>query len=412
MISTSPSISPSSLITEACTDIGVVGDEFLAHLLREIPAKILFRRARDVLLLSGPTGSGKEMVAKVSHQVAGHFLGRNGELVIINCANLGNGVFESELFGYRRGAFTGANRDYAGLAGRASTGTLVLDEVQALSPQDQARLLRFLGERQYRSVGDDKTKRCEALIILASNRDLRAMTETGEFRRDLLDRATAKIHLPTLAQRREDIGELTQAFAFEAARDAGAPLTQFYGLTRRAQADVQAAVIRSKEVSVRRLREVIRDAVFSLATPQVPEAIESDSLLPLLEREFNFSPKERPHQDITEITEDFNFLIARTELQQLSHQHGVSLHTLHKLCEALQTLISEMEDKPRTYRNITERTNRLSKVALWLVSGARTQAEFRKYFGQLAQDMPTKSVAHQIYYDVFPRSPEEARVNS
>ena len=403
MNNTTARIQPSVAVEQACNSLNIVGSEIRNHLKKEIPAKVLFRQARDVVLLSGPTGTGKELIASVTHESAKQFLNRKGELVVVNCANLGNGTFESELFGYRKGAFTGADRDYAGLAGRAAGGTLVLDEVQALSPQDQARLLRFIGEREYRSVGDDKTKDCDALIVLASNRNLREMVNTGDFRRDLLDRATAKIHLPTLWERRQDIGELAQSFAMEAGQDAGASAEEFFGLTRRAKADIETAIIRAKEVSVRRLREVIRDAVFMLAADSLPEAVESDVLTPVLEREFSFSESDRGAQDVDELEKEFDFLVARTQLFELSKRHGVSLRALNKLCSAVQSLIDEMRDQPRSYRNVTERTNRLSKVALWLVSGARTQAEFRKFFGKMAADMPTKSVAHQIYYEVFPR---------
>ena len=391
-------------VKSACETVGLLGEELKNALAREIPAKILLRGCRDVVLLSGPTGAGKEKVAAAMHEAARRTLNRNGELVEVSCANLCRGLFESELFGHKRGAFTGADRDYDGLLGRASHGTLVLDEVQALSSDDQARLLRLLGEREYRFVGDDKTRTTDALIILSTNRDLRELAAAGKFRRDLLDRAMAKIEVPSLYERRRDIGELAQAFAMEAAQEL--QNREFCGLTRRARADVETAVIRAREVSVRRLKEIIRDAVFLAAADQLPEALESDFLLPVLEAELAFSVSDRDAQDAVEIEAEFELLVGRTRLMEIANEHKVSTRTIDKLCRAIKTVIEEMHDRPRSYRNVVERTHRLSKVALWLVSGARTQAEFRKFFGKLEAEMPTKSVAHQIYYEVFSKEGE------
>lgn len=388
-------------VDAACDALQIVGDDLKSHLEREIPAKVLLRQARDVVLIMGPTGVGKEMVASACHEAARLALGRGGDLVEVNCANLGRGLFESELFGYRRGAFTGADRDYQGLAGRAEMGTLVLDEIQCLEPQDQGRLLRFLGEREYRAVGDDKVKSCSALIVLSTNRDLHDMVSRGEFRRDVLDRAAAKLRIPPLHQRRRDIAQLTQEFATQAAAELGAE--NFYGLTRRASEDVATAIVRAREVSVRRLREIVRNAVFLAAANDLPEVIESDLILPVLQNELGFSTGDRAAQDILELQQDFTYLVSE-ELKKLSAHHGVSPKALHEMCCAVQNIIDEMGDQPRSYRNVIERANRLAKVALWLVSRARTQAEFRRFFGGLDAEMPTKSVAHQIYYDVFPRN--------
>ncbi|MBI5510481.1 MAG: sigma 54-interacting transcriptional regulator [Deltaproteobacteria bacterium] len=386
-------------VMSACDHVGLVGSELRKMLAHEIPAKILLRRGRDVVLLSGATGAGKERIAQVAHEAARRTLGRKGELVEVSCANLGRGLFESELFGHRRGAYTGADHDHDGLLGRAQGGTLVLDEVQSLAAEDQARLLRFLGEREYRSVGASDTHVSDALVILASNRDLRGLVGEGKFRRDLLDRALAKISVPSLYERRRDIGELSQAFALEAARELGAE--DFIGLTRRALADVETAVVRAREVSVRRLKEIIRDAVFALAADALPEAIESDMLLPILEAELAFQVADRDLEDQRELAAEYDLLIGRARLTEIVHEHKVSKRTLDRLCGAIKTVIDEMHDQPRSYRNVVERTNRLAKVALWLVSGAATQAEFRKFFGSLEAEMPTKSVAHQIYYEVF-----------
>ncbi len=392
---------PQTAIFEACDALGVIGPEVRDHLAREVPRKILLRKGRDVVLISGPTGAGKEVAAAVCHHAARRVLGRRGELVPVNCANLSGGLFESELFGHRRGAFTGADRDFGGLIERARGGTLFLDEIQALSPADQAKLLRFLGEREYRRIGDDRPRASDALIVLASNHDLRARAESGTFRRDLLDRASAKIDLPSLYERRRDIGELAQAFALEAAADAG--IDDFMGLTRRARADVEAAVLGAREVSVRRLREIVRDAVFHAAADRLPDALESEHLRPLLVRELGFDDATRDAHDVEELAAEFDLLVAREELRALAARHGISEKLVDRWCRALHTLVDEMGGTDRSYRRVVERMHRLNKVALWLVSGAQSQAQFRRYFGKASGHMPTKSVAHQVYYEVFPK---------
>jgi DNA-binding NtrC family response regulator len=388
-------------IESACDRVGVVGSQMRTHLVRELHSKVLLRRARDVVLLTGETGAGKEMTAAVCHEAARDALDRSGELVELNCATLSGSLFESELFGHKRGAFTGADKDYGGLIDRARGGTIVLDEVQALEPQNQAKLLRFLGEREYRRVGDDRTRSSDALIILASNQDLRQRAADGSFRRDLLDRASAKISVPSLHERRNDIGELAQHFAMEAGTDAG--LEDFMGLTRRARADVEAAVMANGEVSVRRLREIIRNSVFDAAADGECDAVESDFLRASLEAEFGFNDAVAESEDIRELDEEFDLLLARHQLADLSARHAISKRALQRWCTAIKASLDEMGDTPKSYRNVVDRTSRLAKIALWLVSGAETQADFRRFFGALDGDMPTKSVAHQVYYEVFPK---------
>jgi transcriptional regulator with AAA-type ATPase domain len=392
-------VAQASVMT-ACDGQRIVGSDLRALLAREIPAKILLRQGRDVVLLTGATGTGKERVAATVHEAARACLGRKGDLVEVNCANLTGSLFESELFGYRKGAFTGAERDVGGLVARATQGTLVLDEIQSLEPQNQARLLRLLGEREYRSVGDEQLRKTDALILLSTNRDLRQMVTSGGFRRDLLDRAGAKIHLPSLCERRRDIGELAQSFALEAGAELGAS-RPFFGLTRRARADLETAVVKSREVSVRRLREIVRNIVFMAAADTLPEAIESDLLAPILQNELAFSLDDRDAEDVRELTSEFDVLVGLTELDAVAARHAVSPRSLAGMCRALSAILTEMPDSERSYRSLVERISRLSKIAMWLVSGAQTQADFRRFFGSAEADMPTKSVAHQVYHQVF-----------
>jgi len=388
-------------LSSAAKAVGLVGAELQTFLSRELLSKLVLRKGRDVVLLTGPTGAGKEMVSALAHKLAELSLNRTGRLVELNCANLGANMFESQLFGYRRGAFTGADRDFEGFACQAKGGTLVLDEFQSLPLEDQAKLLRFLGEREYRPLGSTQTKQCDAIIVLASNQQLDKLVEAGSFRRDLLDRAPAKITLPPLYERKGDVAELAQKFALEAGHDLEAE--EFYGLTRRAKADVEAAVIQSGEISVRKLREIIRDAVFTLAVDGLGEAIESHQLEPSLTQHFRLTQINRALVDQAQVEENFDLLVSRVELEKLAQDHEVTEDSLHKLCSAIHSLIDDLDEGDKHYRRVSERTHRLSKVALWLVSGAKTQAEFRRFFGSTNFEMPTKSVAHQIYHEVYGR---------
>jgi hypothetical protein len=131
-------------------------------------------------------------------------------------------------------------------------------------------------------------------------------------------------------------------------------------------------------------------------------------ILPILEAELAFQVGDRDLEDVREVEAEYEMLVGRVRLTEIATEHRVSLRTLNRLCGAIQTVIDEMHDRPKSYRNVVERTNRLAKVALWLVSGAKSQAEFRKYFGKLEAEMPTKSVAHQIFYEVFGDGAEPA----
>ena len=157
-------------------------------------SKVVLRKGRDVVLLTGPTGAGKEMVSALAHKISELSLQRTGRLVELNCANLGANMFESQLFGYKRGAFTGADRDFEGFACQAK-GVPLYSTSSSRYRSKIRRNCYVSGEREYRPLGSTGT-RSDAVIILASNQQLDKLVDAGSFRRDLLDRAPAKITLP------------------------------------------------------------------------------------------------------------------------------------------------------------------------------------------------------------------------
>ena len=162
------------------------------------------------VLLEGPTGSGKELFAQAIHQASP----RNTKpFVAVNCSAFPRELLESELFGYRAGAFTGAQGDKQGLFEEANGGTLFLDEIGELDISLQAKLLRVLETQEFNKVGDSKTTRVNVRLIAATNRNLRQEAETGHFRADLYYRLSVfVVAVPPLNARRDDIEPLARHF--------------------------------------------------------------------------------------------------------------------------------------------------------------------------------------------------------
>jgi transcriptional regulator with GAF, ATPase, and Fis domain len=167
-------------------------------------------------LLLGESGTGKEVIARFLHRASRR---SNGPFIALNCAALPDQLLEAELFGYERGAFTGAMQSKPGQLEQAAGGTLFLDEVGEMSLPAQAKFLRVLQEREFQRLGGTRVLRTDARIVAATNRDLRKAIANGQFREDLFYRLNVfAIELPPLRDRRDDILPLTQAFLTEFGR--------------------------------------------------------------------------------------------------------------------------------------------------------------------------------------------------
>jgi two-component system response regulator GlrR len=222
-----------------------------------------FTQSDATLLLSGETGTGKELFARAVHY---HGLRLSKPFVPINCAALPDHLFENELFGHSRGAFTDAHSDQRGLLAEAEGGTLFLDEVNSLSLGAQAKLLRLLQEKEYRPLGGGKSRSANVRIIAATNSDLAQHIQERSFRQDLYYRLrTLRLHIPSLRERPEDIVMLATHFLNQYALQYNRGMLQF------SSAAIQKLQGCSWPGNVRELQAVIHQAVLMCASMVVSD---------------------------------------------------------------------------------------------------------------------------------------------
>src|SRR6266540_1244433 len=229
---------------------------------------------KTTVLITGERGTGKEVIAQAIHRAGPRAA---GPFVAVNCAAIPETLLESELFGYVKGAFTGAAGDRPGLFEQADGGTLLLDEIGELPLPLQAKLLRVLQESEIRRVGDQRTRRVDVRLLAATARDLATEAAAGRFREDLFDRLNVvAIHLPPLAERREDVAPLARHFAAQVARRLGRPVAL-------SDAAVAWMVEQRWPGNARELEHAIeRAAVLSDKDVLEPEDLQSKGVVPPL----------------------------------------------------------------------------------------------------------------------------------
>jgi two-component system response regulator GlrR len=246
----------------------IVGDPGEVHILGTSAAidrvRALIARvsaAEVTVLITGESGTGKELVARALHA---HSPRSRGPFVAVNCAALPAELLESELFGYVRGAFTGANRDKEGLFAAANESTLFLDEIGDAPLPVQAKLLRVLQERRYTPIGSNVEREADVRLVAATNRDLRADVASGRFREDLFFRLhVVPIELPALRERREDVPVLAEVFLERAAARHGVPVPRF------GRSAIDAMLAHDWPGNVRELANVVEATVLLAGTTEI-----------------------------------------------------------------------------------------------------------------------------------------------
>ncbi len=237
--------------------------------------------------IEGESGTGKELIAKILHVAS---LRKNGPFVAINCAAIPENLLESELFGYEKGAFTGATRSKKGLFSQAEKGSLLLDEISEMPLTMQVKLLRVLQEKEFYPLGAEKQMKIDTRIIAASNKNISAEVEKGNFREDLFYRIhVIPIKLPPLRERKESIPLLSKHFLKIYSRKIKKKIRGF------SQSSIQKMILYSWPGNVRELENTIECAV-AMATKDVitddlilqTQSIEQEGLAPLKDAKENF----------------------------------------------------------------------------------------------------------------------------
>jgi two-component system response regulator HydG len=299
------------------TDRASPADPGFGRLIGDSPAmdrvyRLLAKVAQNDLpvLITGESGTGKELVARELHERGPR---RQNPFVTVNCAAITETLFESELFGHERGAFTGATSQKRGRIEVADTGTLFFDEIGEIPPQTQVKLLRFLQEREFERVGGSKPIRVDVRIVAATNRDLSAAIRSGLFREDLFYRLhVIPVSLPPLRERGRDTELLARYFSREVSRSLGREKRlsedvlravrayRWPGNVRELQNAVERALVLAEadEVQLADLPAEIRAALRTAEPPE--EDLNLARRLQTLERELLTSALARGAGDLSE----------------------------------------------------------------------------------------------------------------
>lgn len=294
---------------------------YLSDLMAQVRVDILKAASCDYpVLITGETGTGKELVAQAIYQ---HSDRKNKPFIVVNCGAIPKDLVDSEIFGSKRGSFTGADKDKKGFVGESEGGTLFLDEIGELDRELQSKLFRFIENSDYHRIGSGKSQKANVRVIAATNKDVKDLAEKdkkGEpsiFRHELINRFTIHIELPTLSKRREDILPIAQAVLKK---------ENSSNLTLGGQ--VKAHLLQRKyPYNVRELRQIVRNAILE-ARAKGLEIITMD----MIEKE-----KHQLNTDALKI--DCNTLVHKEAMINCEKSF---LHYVFELCRKDIKMISEL----------------------------------------------------------------------
>jgi psp operon transcriptional activator len=311
---------------------------------------------RPVMIL-GERGTGKELAAERLHFLSDRW---GAPLIKVNCGAIADQLLESELFGHEAGAFTGATRTRQGRFERADGGTLFLDELATMSLRLQEKLLRLVEYGDFERLGGQETLQVDVRVVTATNADLPELATRNKFREDLLDRLSFDVvHLPSLAQRSDDIPELAQHFAIQMCAELGWSL--FAGFTSTAQAQLLA---HSWPGNIRELKNVVERSLYRWADPD--RAVDKIVIDPFRspfpapqEHETDTPGQDTPPSegDIEAPAVDFTTRVAALERQLVEEALAQNGHNQRRTASALGLSYDQLRGMVRKYNLSSRRRN-------------------------------------------------------
>ncbi len=330
-------------IAEATLRRELIGE---SRAIRELLEKLSAVAVTDeTILIRGETGTGKELAARTIHRLSKR---AGGPFITVNCPAIPESILESELFGYRKGAFTSATTDRKGLFEEADGGTIFLDEIGDIPPSVQTKLLRVLQEKEFKPLGDTRNVRVDVRVIASTNQDLEAKIQRGEFREDLYYRLNViTLRMPSLNERVEDIPMLANHFLKEYVVEYGKDIIGF-------EPDaMEYLMTRSWKGNVRELQNIVKRAVIFSKGNRIGR---SDFESPVLENPCS--------DDVIEKLLNIDYRSAKQKLLERFTREYVS-HLLRKTGgnithaakmagmerQALQQLMKRYDIDPSEYRN-------------------------------------------------------------
>ncbi len=341
--------------------VGLVGGRLRCELARDLRSKVLMRRGLDVVEIVGPSGSGRHISAHAAHEMSRGLLGRRDVVVQVD-----------------------AHAELRQASQEAAGGTLIIDGFGRLAPDHRSDVLKGLRHRP-----------AETLVLALSE------GRSGDLRDPT--RPPAVIRLKPLHEREEDLWELIDHFFAGVSEEL--PLGASLGFSRQARADLAETIREAGLESVRRMRDIVRELVFELAADgPLPLKITSEIVRPWLERNLGQTEARRISREAALVASQLEASSVDASLvEQLAALHGVPAEVLRAEVDVLARVVDGMRDMPRSYRNILAKAEDVQRAALWLLTGAHSQADFRRHFGAEGFMRPTKSVAWAFYNRVFLR---------